>query len=423
MTRRLVLVFVMVIGIVGVVVTTHAQSEDCQVGVDYLAQAQGQIDAAAYADALASYTCALESDPEDALVRIGRLHSALLARDYLTAYGDVFLLTDGSTRAVADVIAAQPEDVSGLQLRAFLLAFSGAPDAALADATAVLSVEPDNVLALLIQSASLEMVGDVDGAANAFASAESLSPDNPQIYGLMAAMQFVAFNVEGMAVNSSRAIELDPELAHPYRLHGFSQMFMGDPAAAKADANRAIERDPTYYAFYILRASTSLASGDPQAAMADLDKAIDLNPRTAIGHGIRANVLFAIGDEAAAGQGFATAIELGTEETVEGAVLIAGEPVIVPMTAGRTYRLPFDGQAGRRVTISVTSVNPGEVDPLLLVAGPDGAPLAFNDDVSDENFDALVSDYELPSEGTYTLVVSHANFGSEGDIEISLEVQ
>lgn len=430
MTRRLVLVFVMVIGMVGVAGTIQAQAGDCQAGVDYLAQAQEQVDAAAYADAQASYACALELERSSAQARLGRMQSALLAGDFLTAYGDVFLLNDGSAGAIVaaiaeqtDTLAAQPEAVNALQLRAFLYLFSGNPEAALADATAIIARDPENLLALLVQSASLEMVGDVDGAANAFDAAVALSPDNAQVYGLMAAMQFVSFNVEGIAANSTRAIELAPELAHPYRLHGFSQMFMGNPEGVMADANQAIERDPTYYAFYILRANAHLASGDPRAALADLGMAIELNPRTGIGHGIRANVLSAMGDVEAAGQDFAAAIELGTLETVEGAVLVAGEPVIVPMTAGRTFRLPFDGQAAQRVTISVTSVNPGEVDPLVLIVGPDDAPLAFNDDVSDENLDALVSEYALPAEGTYTLVVSHANFGSEGDIEISLQVQ
>jgi hypothetical protein len=93
------------------------------------------------------------------------------------------------------------------------------------------------------------------------------------------------------------------------------------------------------------------------------------------------------------------------------------------MTAGRTYRLPFTAQAGQTATIQATSVNPGEVDPVVLVVGPDGTPLVFNDDASDETLDAVISEYELPTSGTYMLVVSHALGGSEGDIVIDLKIQ
>ena len=429
MIRRLILAVVVVS--CGVFArSAQATSEICATGVDYLVQAQAQFDAAAYTDAQVSYTCALETDPLNDQAHIGRLQAGLLAGDYMTAHSEVFLLNDGAARVLdeaivsqTDVLAAQPDSVTAFQIRAFLLAFSGQPDAALTDVDFILSVEPDNVLAHMVQAIAQEMMGDADGAASTFAAAVELSPDNPQLYGLMAAAQWVPFNIEGMAANSSRAIELAPDLAYPYRLHGMSQMVTGNPEGVLADANQAIELDPTYYAFYILRANGHMALGDPQAAFADLSTAIDLNPRTRIGYAIRAHVALALGDPQAAAQDFAAFVEMGTQETVEGAELIAGEPVTVTMTAGRTYRLPFTAQAGQTVTIQVTSVNPDEVDPVVLVVGPDGTPLAFNDDAGDETLDAVISEYELPASGTYMLVVSHALGGSEGDITISLEIQ
>ncbi len=430
MIRRLMLVVVVIMGSWVVARDAQAQSEGCQAQMDYLSQAQEQYDTAAYDDALASYTCALEADPLNDPAHIGRLQAALLAGDYLTAHSEVFLLNDGAARVLeaaiagqTDVLAAQPDRIDAYEIRAFLYVFSGQPDAALVDAASILALEPDNVLAHIVQAVAQEMMGDAEEAASTFTRAVELSPDNPQLYGLMAAAQWVSFNIESMAANSSRAIELTPDLAYLYRLHGMSQMGVGNPEGVLADANRAIELDPSYYAFYILRANAHLALGDPQTAFADLSTAIHLNPRTRIGHAIRANVGLALGDSEAAAQDFAMAVELGTLETVEGVELIAGEPVTVTMTAGRTYRLPFTARAGQTVTIQVTSVNPGEVDPVVLVVGPDGTPLVFNDDASDETLDALISDYELPASGTYTLVVSHALGGSEGHITINLGVQ
>jgi tetratricopeptide (TPR) repeat protein len=413
-----------------VVSRVHAQADTCQAGVDYLAQAQAQYDARAYADAQESYTCALQADPQNDTTHIGRLQAALLAGDYMTAHGEVFLLGDsmgGALQAAianqTEILSAQPDSVTAYQIRAFLYAFSGQPDAALADVDAILASEPDNVLAYAIRATAQELMGDPDGAASTFAQAVALSPDNPQLYGLMAGAQWETFNIESMAANSSRAVELAPDLAYPYRLRGMSEMVTGNPDGTLADANQAIELDPTYYAFYILRANAYLALGDPQAAVADLSTAIELNPRSGIGHAIRANVTLAMGDPQAAAQDFAAAVQSGTLETVEGDPLSSGQPVTVTMTAGRTFRLPFEAEAGQHITVSVTSVNPGEVDPVLLVVDPDGTPLVFNDDISDENLDAAVSDFELPTTGMYTLAVSHARGGSEGGIVIDLEIQ
>jgi len=429
MIRRLLLVFVVLV--TGVFAgSTSAQADTCQSGMDYLAQAQVAVESGAYTDALASYTCALQADPLNDQARIGRLQTALMAGDYLTAYGDAFLLNDGAYSVLASAIEAQstllsadPDNVDAYQVRAFLYLFSGQPDAATADAGAIIERNPDHVLAHVIQAAAYDMMGDADNAASAFETAVTLSPDNAQVYGLMAAAQWAAFNIEGMAANSSRAIELAPKLAHPYRLYGMTQIIMGNPEDVFTNANQAIELDPTYYAFYLLRATSYQMQGDPQSALNDLNRAIDLNPRSINGYGIRVGAQMALGNMDAAAQDFAMAVELGTVETVEGAALVAGEPVVVTMTAGRTYRLPFEASAGQSVTITVTSVNPGEVDSLALVVGPDETPLAFNDDVSDENLDAAITDFTIPEDGTYMLVVSHANFGSEGDIEISLDLK
>ncbi len=51
-----------------------------------------------------------------------------------------------------------------------------------------------------------------------------------------------------------------------------------------------------------------------------------------------------------------------------------------------------------------------------------GKPLGFNDDASDETLDPVLSGIELREDGAYTLVLSHANGGSEGDIALSLEL-
>lgn len=429
MVRRLTLVL-FVLGTWLTIAPAGAQSMDCLPDTLCLAWGQAQMQAGAYSEALARFTCAFESDPESEATHVGRLEASLLAGDYLTAYGEAFLLGDGHPTALDNAIAAQsdilttrPDDMQALRLRAFLNLFAGRGSAALADAQAALERQPDDVLAHVISAGAYAMMGDADASVTAFEAAISLAPNNAQVYGLMAAVQFLVFDVEGMANNSARAIELGPELVHPYRLQGVTQLIMGNPDSAMASASQAIELDPTYYGYYILRANAKLASGDALSALADLNQAIELNPCTSIGHGQRANVLLAQGDTRSAAVDFETAIRVGTVEVVGLTELVEDESVIVSMTAGRTFRLPFEGAAGQVVTFRVTSANPGQVDPLLLVVGPDGKLLIFNDDESGESMDALLENYLISADGRYIVVVSHARGGSEGDIRITIEFE
>jgi hypothetical protein len=59
----------------------------------------------------------------------------------------------------------------------------------------------------------------------------------------------------------------------------------------------------------------------------------------------------------------------------------------------------------------------------LLIA-PDGTPLIFNDDVVPfgDSLDSIIADFEAPSDGTYTLIITHALGGSEGDVEVLVEI-
>ncbi|MBN2472862.1 MAG: tetratricopeptide repeat protein [Anaerolineae bacterium] len=432
MTRRLLLVVLVLIVLGGLVFMPGVQAQSssaCDAGVDYLMEAQAHVSAEAY-DVAQAYACALEADPVNDQAHIGRLQAAILSGDYLTAYGEVFLLSDGVSAALevaimsqTDLLAEQPDYVPAYQTRALLALFAGQPDVAQADADAILNREPDSAFAHVIQAGVQAMMGDPEGAAASRDAAFETALEDAQLHGLAAAVAFLSFDIEGMAAHSNRAIELAPDLAYPYRIRGLARMFSGNPEDAVADAEQAISLDPTYYGFYMLRASAYLNTGDPVAALADLNAAIARNPRTLFGHGLRSYVRLALGEIEAAAQDFATMFDLRTTEIVEADALISDEPVVVPMTAGRAYHLPFEAQAGQSLTITVNSVNPDEVDPMMLVVSPDELPLVFNDDASEETLDAIISDYTVSESGTYILLVSHAAAGSEGDIEIEVDVE
>ena len=93
----------------------------------------------------------------------------------------------------------------------------------------------------------------------------------------------------------------------------------------------------------------------------------------------------------------------------------------LPMRDGWVYSIPFDGKRGQQLDITVATAEPGFVDPLIIVIGPDGKPLIGDDDISMSEYDSTISDFYLPKHGQYTLVVSHAEGGSNGMVNVALD--
>jgi tetratricopeptide (TPR) repeat protein len=402
-----------------------AQSSSCDDNLDYTAQAQAALEQDDFESAMQAYGCALESDPLNPALRIERLSSAVLAGGYMTAYSDVFLLNNTTPEAVLTHLDELLNRDGQHKRRAFLAIFAVIPDyeLALSDVEHILNVEPDSAFAYVIRAAAYEGLEDFDTAAAAFNQAVELSPDDAQVYGLMAAAQFSMFNIPAIRDNASRAIDLDPAIPQLYRLRGFTSMVMGEPQAAIEDADRAIELDPDYFAYHILRGNAYRAIGSSESALADYDQVIALVPQSSFGYALRAELRMQMGDTVAAAEDLKTAIELDTLERIDGEPLVVGNPVTLTMSFGRAYDLPFYAQQGDLLSLSAASVEQGAVDPVILVIDPDGTPLTFNDDADPDNdvLDSMIVDFAVPVDGTYTLVVSHAHGGSEGDILVLVD--
>jgi len=110
-----------------------------------------------------------------------------------------------------------------------------------------------------------------------------------------------------------------------------------------------------------------------------------------------------------------------TEATVTSAALPF--TATVTMTTGFVERIPFEAKAGQRLSAQATGDKDSGVDPLLIVLDPQGKPLMFNDDINENNINASIEDGLLPTDGLYTLVVSYATDGSEGDIKVTLDLK
>lgn len=106
----------------------------------------------------------------------------------------------------------------------------------------------------------------------------------------------------------------------------------------------------------------------------------------------------------------------------EGVIIHYGDTVEGDLTFNEQDNWLFEGDAGQRVVVSLEKYPPDPYtffDPYLTLIGPDGSPMA-EDDNRGVGTDALLIGYPLPTGGRYTIQVRAVNPGVEGTYRLSL---
>lgn len=90
------------------------------------------------------------------------------------------------------------------------------------------------------------------------------------------------------------------------------------------------------------------------------------------------------------------------------------------------YRLHL--RAGETLRVDMTSVVTDEVDPLIVLLGTDGQPVAASDDIRRQDgslisADSRIEQYPVQHSGTYTLRVSHAGGGDWGKLDAQITIE
>jgi hypothetical protein len=93
------------------------------------------------------------------------------------------------------------------------------------------------------------------------------------------------------------------------------------------------------------------------------------------------------------------------------------------MSQGLVYLIPIAGQAGEMLSAIARPAENSQVDPLIVLLAPDGTPLIGTDDINQNDFAALIEDFELSETGDYTLVVTHSGGGADGDIVVAYLIE
>lgn len=185
------------------------------------------------------------------------------------------------------------------------------------------------------------------------------------------------------------ALNLNSQDAEAMNWMGVTYRYMGEYDTALSHISQAMALNNSYSLPYLSRGITYELMGDVEASAVDYYQYTIVNRTRNFFHS-----------------------ELEGDSSFE-----------LPMREGWVYNIPFDAVAGQTVDINVDTVAPGFVDPLIMILGPDNQPLIGDDDMARNDYNATIENFELPADGQYTLIISHAEGGANGTIGVDIDVQ
>jgi tetratricopeptide (TPR) repeat protein len=307
----------------------------------------------------------------------------------------------------------------------------GEYDSAIDAYNRILDIDPENADGLAgtatvlgYRGAALSEDGAYDAAEADFDAAIALYPAVVDVYPFLVQrgyLYWVRGDLDLALVDFEAAVALDGSaLAHEYRAH--ANFDLGNNEAALADYEIALAGGLESALTRYNRGSILEQQGDLEAALPEFDRALELLPDWANAHLYRASIRARLGDVESATPDYWRWIQLIQTERVDEPTLAPDEPLTRELAEGRVYAFPFRGLPGQRVTITATAATEG-LDPLIVILNRQGEPITASDDISDENFDSSIEDFQLPNGRDFTLIVSHAGGGSVGQVVIRLSLE
>ena len=316
---------------------------------------------------------------------------------------------------------------------------------ALAKMDIVIEADPGNTGAYYIRGVAGSQLGFLDNAIEDFTSGIDLSPWRFDLYLLRGDVHLANGSTIEALLDYDEVVRLSPFSPDGYLRRSDIHYESGEDAAgdvddliARAMSARANGQLAESIAFldealaiseevesagvaYYLRGIVNLALGDTDAAFEDYATSLEIDPDLHNAYLARGILYSQQGNIKAAGRDFYNRIQsLGTE-TIELEMAI-GDELIVEMAYRRVIEVSFDAEAGQIVTISVRDTGETVADPLIALLDPDGEAIAGDDD-SGARLGSRLSDFEIPANGTYTLVISHAEGGRSSGFNGQLEVE
>lgn len=256
-------------------------------------------------------------------------------------------------------------------------------------------------------------LSDLDASIQAY-------PDSTDSLLLRARVYSFQRRLDEAVDDYSSVIRIEPENFDAYLERGYLNYQLRHLDEALDDYNHALEISPTNIQGYVDRAILHNANANFSSALADMDSAINLSPGTSSLYLIRGSINEQARNITQAASDYFQALNIGQTRTFTAPDSATGsQSFTLQMSEGWVYHIPFEADAGQKVTAQANQLSASRVDPLLVIVDADSTPLVANDD-SGGNMNATIENYEIPRDGLYTLVVGHALGGFDGEIAVSL---
>jgi tetratricopeptide (TPR) repeat protein len=176
----------------------------------------------------------------------------------------------GAAQAASDVLRAQPQETSALQLRVSAnLAMQRYADV-VPDLTKLLADDPTNVELLLERANTFDRIDREDRARADYEQVVALAPANPSGYVGIGTVDFHNADFEGAALWLSRALQLDPGRPDATRQLAAVLAASGQTRGALVLYDQAVRQNPLDAETYAERAAVLSASGPTRRVASDL---------------------------------------------------------------------------------------------------------------------------------------------------------
>jgi tetratricopeptide (TPR) repeat protein len=312
-----------------------------------------------------------------------------------------------------------------------------------------------------LYAASLLLIGLLVSAAAASAQDAEQAPDVPPVAPEFFNRALDALNAEDYeraVLDLSTFILLNPTSGRAYYLRAYSYHSLGHTDYALGDLDHAVRFTDAFpdlqSAAYELRAGLYADAGRNREALDDLGEAVALTPDAEL-YQNRALLYLEELDYAAAVSDLDEAANLGADNPAlffyrataqtaldhndEAAVdyyqwvtgiqqqfteqdeMGAGDSVTLDMEPSLVYSIPFEAERGQVINVVAANLS-GDADPLVVLIGPEGDPLAGNDGTRSGDTSAVISDFVAPEQGSYSLLVTHSIEGYSGRVVVLLEM-
>lgn len=363
-----------------------------------------------YDGAMADYDCALQIDPNYSTAIINR--------------GNVFRSLGNYDQAIVEYNKALDLDRDNQRAyyrRGFAYFSKGDMQNALADYNHSIELEPVNPDAFNERGRVYLRLKQYQDSINDFTQSLQLGYRDPYISYYNRGTAYLQMKDYAKAEEDlTLTLSLNPDYAVAYNNRGNIYYAQGDYQRAIEDYDRSIELrgDQEGHLPYFNRALAYSNLGDYNQAVADFSDAIRIDPNYLRAYINRGDAYTSQGDSAALAD-YATWIERNEQRTISNPITGALDAIPLDLTEGTVYQIPFAAQAGQSLSIAAVTRGGSAVDPLIVLLDASGTPVAADND-GGINLDAIITQYEVPQDANYTLLVTHGDGGSAGRIELTV---